>query len=137
MRQEIFSKTVKLLPIRAFTDPYSPASAESVSYRVWNPNDKNEYLVSGTMQLELGSVSGNPELMELDAVTVSDKPLEVFKLTSIPDDSDFTTLPVLISFVLPASLCLPSHRICQKTTRKLSKPSSGTSPQFFGLLSPL
>ena len=58
--------------------------AESVSYRVWSPDDHNDYLVSGTMLLKLGGVYGNPELMELDAVTVSSKPLEVFKLTSEP-----------------------------------------------------
>ncbi|MDB4503920.1 leucine-rich repeat protein, partial [Akkermansiaceae bacterium] len=41
---------------------------ESVSYRVWNPDDNNEYLVSGSMLLELGSTYGKPELLELDAV---------------------------------------------------------------------
>jgi hypothetical protein len=66
--------------------------AESVSYRVWNPNDKNEYLVSGTTLLELGSVYGNPELVKLDAVTVVvSKPLEVFKLTSEPFGFSFNT----------------------------------------------
>ena len=47
--------------------------AESVSYRVWNPNDNNDYLVGGTMLLELGNVYGNPKLMELDAVTVVER----------------------------------------------------------------
>ena len=65
--------------------------AESVSYRVWSPDDHNDYLVSGAMLLELGSVYGNPELMELDAVMVSDKPLEVFKLTSEPFGFSFNT----------------------------------------------
>jgi len=65
--------------------------AESVSYRVWSPDDHNDYLVSGTMLLELGSMYGNPELLELDAVTVSDKPLEVFKLTSEPFGFSFNT----------------------------------------------
>jgi hypothetical protein len=65
--------------------------AESVSYRVWNPDDHNDYLVSGTMLLELGSVYGNPELVKLNAVTVSRKPLEVFKLTSEPFGFSFNT----------------------------------------------
>ena len=65
--------------------------AESVSYRVWSPDDHNEYLVSGTMLLELGSMYGKPELMDLDAVTVVDKPLEVFKLTSEPFGFSFNT----------------------------------------------
>ena len=64
---------------------------ESVSYRVWNPDDHNDYLVSGTMLLELGGVSGNPGLVNLDAVTVAGKPIEVFKLTSEPFGFSFNT----------------------------------------------
>ncbi len=57
---------------------------EEVSYRVWNSNDKNEYLVSGTMLLESGAMYGNPELVELNAVEVVNKSLDIFNVTSEP-----------------------------------------------------
>ena len=43
------------------------------------------------MLLELGGVSGNPGLVNLDAVTVAGKPIEVFKLTSEPFGFSFNT----------------------------------------------
>jgi hypothetical protein len=58
---------------------------------VWNPDDHNEYLVSGAMLLKLGGVYGNPKLVKLDAVAVSRKPLPVFKLTSEPFGFSFNT----------------------------------------------
>mgnify|MGYP000327243939 CR=1 FL=1 len=66
--------------------------AEEVSYRVWNSDDNNEYLVSGTMQLELGEMYGNPELVELNAVEVVNKPLEVFNVISEPFGFSFNTM---------------------------------------------
>ena len=66
--------------------------AEEVSYRVWNSDDNNEYLVSGTMLLELGEMYGNPELVELNAVEIVNKPLEVFNVTSEPFGFSFNTM---------------------------------------------
>ncbi|MDB4414366.1 DUF5011 domain-containing protein [bacterium] len=66
--------------------------AEEVSYRVWNRDDNNEYLVSGTMLLELGARYGNPELVELNAVEVVSKPLQVFNVTSEPFGFSFNTM---------------------------------------------
>ncbi|MDB4765035.1 DUF5011 domain-containing protein, partial [Akkermansiaceae bacterium] len=66
--------------------------AEEVSYRVWNRDDNNEYLVSGTMLLELGARYGNPELVELNAVEVVNKPLQVFNVTSEPFGFSFNTM---------------------------------------------
>ncbi|MCH1498768.1 MAG: DUF5011 domain-containing protein, partial [Akkermansiaceae bacterium] len=66
--------------------------AEEVSYRVWNSDDDNEYLISGTMQLELGEMYGNPELVELNAVEVVNKPLEVFNVISEPFGFSFNTM---------------------------------------------
>ena len=66
--------------------------AEEVSYRVWNSDDNNEYLVSGTMQLELGGMYGNPELVELNALEVVNKPLQVFNVTSEPFGFSFNTM---------------------------------------------
>ena len=66
--------------------------AEEVSYRVWNSDDNNEYLVSGTMLLELGEMYGNPELVELNAVEVINKPLQVFNVTSEPFGFSFNTM---------------------------------------------
>ncbi|MDA7655330.1 DUF5011 domain-containing protein, partial [Akkermansiaceae bacterium] len=66
--------------------------AEEVSYRVWNRDDNNEYLVSGTMLLELGARYGNPELVELNAVEVLEKPLQVFNVTSEPFGFSFNTM---------------------------------------------
>ena len=66
--------------------------AEEVSYRVWNRDDNNEYLVSGTMLLELGARYGNPELVELNAVELVNKPLQVFNVTSEPFGFSFNTM---------------------------------------------
>ena len=66
--------------------------AEEVSYRVWNRDDNNEYLVSGTMLLELGARYGNPELVELNAVEVVEKSLQVFNVTSEPFGFSFNTM---------------------------------------------
>ena len=66
--------------------------AEEVSYRVWNRDENNEYLVSGTMLLELGARYGNPELVELNAVEVVEKPLQVFNVTSEPFGFSFNTM---------------------------------------------
>jgi hypothetical protein len=110
--------------------------AESVSYRVWNPNDKNEYLVSGTMQLELGSVYGNPELVKLDAVTVVSKPLEVFKLTSEPFGFSFNTA-VGRSYTVEATGDLRSWKAVELfqgsggEIRFTAKPTSSGKSQFF------
>mgnify|MGYP000754815930 CR=1 FL=1 len=57
---------------------------EEVSYRVWNSGDKNEYLVSETMLLDLGDRYGNPEPVELNAVELVNKSLEIFNVTSEP-----------------------------------------------------
>lgn len=65
---------------------------EEVSYRVWNPHDNSEYLVSGAMPLELGGIYGNPEVVELDAVEVVAKRLEVFSITSEPFGFSFSTM---------------------------------------------
>jgi hypothetical protein len=65
---------------------------EEVSYRVWNPNDNNEYLVSGVMPLELGMVYGNPEPIELNAIEVVVKPLQVFNVTREPFGFSFNTM---------------------------------------------
>ena len=66
--------------------------AEEVSYRVWNPHDHSEYLVSGTMLLELGGMYGNPELVELNAVELVNKPLQVFDVTREPFGFSFNTM---------------------------------------------
>ncbi len=57
---------------------------EEVSYRFWNSGDKNEYLVSETMLLDLGDRYGNPEPVELNAVELVNKSLEIFNVTSEP-----------------------------------------------------
>ena len=110
--------------------------AESVSYRVWNPNDKNEYLVSGTTLLELGSVYGNPELLELDAVTVVSKPLQVFKLTSAPFGFSFNTM-VGRSYTVEATGDLQRWKAVELfqgsggEIRFTAKPTSSGKSQFF------
>jgi hypothetical protein len=110
--------------------------AESVSYRVWNPNDKNEYLVSGTTLLELGSVYGNPELVKLDAVTVVDKALEVFDVTSEPFGFSFNTM-VGRSYTVEATGDLRSWEAVELfqgsggEIRFTAKPTSSGKSQFF------
>jgi hypothetical protein len=110
--------------------------AESVSYRVWNPNDNNDYLVSGTMLLEPGKVYGNPILMELDAVTVVDKPLQVFKLTSEPFGFSFNTA-VGRSYTVEATGDLRSWKAVEQfqgsggEIQFTAKPTSSGKSQFF------
>jgi hypothetical protein len=110
--------------------------AESVSYRVWNPNDNNEYLVSGTMLLELGSMYGKPELMELDAVTVVDKPLEVFNVTSEPFGFSFNTM-VGRSYTVEATGDLQRWKAVELfqgsggEIRFTAKPTASGKSQFF------
>ena len=110
--------------------------AESVSYRVWNPNDKNDYLVSGTMQLELGGMYGNPELVKLDAVTVVSKPLEVFKLTSEPFGFSFNA-KVGRSYTVEATGNLRTWEAVELfqgsggEIRFTAKPTSSGGAQFF------
>ncbi len=110
--------------------------AESVSYRVWSPDDHNDYLVSGTMLLELGSMYGNPELLELDAVTVSDKPLEVFKLTSEPFGFSFNTA-VGRNYTVEATGNLRRWKAVELfqgsggEIRFTAKPTSSGGAQFF------
>jgi hypothetical protein len=110
--------------------------AESVSYRVWSPDDHNEYLVSGTMLLELGSMYGKPELMDLDAVTVVDKPLEVFKLTSEPFGFSFNTT-LGRSYTVEATGDLQRWKAVELfqgsggEIRFTAKPTSSGGAQFF------
>jgi len=110
--------------------------AESVSYRVWNPDDHNEYLVSGTMLLELGNTYGKPELLELDAVTVVDKPFQVFKLTSEPFGFSFNTA-VGRSYTVEATGDLGVWKAVELfqgsggEIRFTAKPTSSGGAQFF------
>jgi hypothetical protein len=110
--------------------------AESVSYRVWNPNDKNDYLVSGTMQLELGGMYGNPELVKLDAVTVVDKALQVFNVTSAPFGFSFNTMIGRI-YTVEATGNLQRWKAVELfqgsggEIRFTAKPTSSGGAQFF------
>ena len=113
--------------------------AESVSYRVWSPDDHNDYLVSGTMLLELGSMYGKPELMDLDAVTVSDKPLEVFKLTSEPFGFSFNTTfgrnyTVEATGDLGVWKAVELFQGSGGEIRFIAKPTSSGGAQFFRVL---
>ena len=110
--------------------------AETVSYRVWNPDDHNEYLVSGTMLLELGSMYGKPELMELNAVTVVDKALQVFNVTSAPFGFSFNTA-VGRSYTVEATGDLRRWKAVELfqgsggEIRFTAKSTSSGKPQFF------
>ena len=113
--------------------------AESVSYRVWNPEDHNEYLVSGTMLLELGSMYGKPELLELDAITVVGKPLQLFNITSEPFGFSFNstvgrsyTVEVTRDFQRwkPVELFKGSGGVIRFT----AKPTFGNKPKFFRII---
>jgi hypothetical protein len=113
--------------------------AESVSYRVWNPDDYNEYLVSGTMLLELGSMYGKPELMELNAMTVVDKALQVFNVTSEPFGFSFDTT-VGRSYIVEATGDLRRWKAVELfqgsggEIRFTAKPTSSGKSQFFRVL---
>jgi hypothetical protein len=110
--------------------------AETVSYRVWNPDDHNEYLVSGSMLLELGSMYGKPELMELNAVTVVDKALQVFNVTSAPFGFSFNTA-VGRSYTVEATGDLRRWKAVELfqgsggEIRFTAKSTSSGKPQFF------
>ena len=112
---------------------------ESVSYRVWNPDDRNEYLVSGTMLLDLGSIYGKPELMELDAVTVVDKAFQVFNVTSEPFGFSFNTT-VGRSYTVEAAGDLRRWKAVELfqgsggEIRFTAKPTSSGKSQFFRVL---
>ncbi len=110
--------------------------AESVSYRVWNRDDHNDYLVSGTMLLELGGVYGNPKLVNLDAVAVAGKPLQVFKLTSEPFGFSFNTT-VGRSYTVETAGDLRAWKAVELfqgsggEIRFTAKPTSSGESQFF------
>ena len=110
--------------------------AESVSYRVWNRDDHNDYLVSGTMLLELGGVYGNPKLVNLDAVAVAGKPLQVFKLTSEPFGFSFNTT-VGRSYTVETAGDLRAWKAVELfqgsggEIRFTAKPTSSGEAQFF------
>lgn len=110
--------------------------AEEVSYRVWNSDDKNEYLVSGTMLLELGEMYGNPELVGLNAVEVFNKPLQVFNVTSEPFGFSFNTM-VGRNYTIEATGDLRTWKaveLFQGTGGEIRftvKPASTGNPQFF------
>ncbi|MDG1364357.1 MAG: DUF5011 domain-containing protein, partial [Akkermansiaceae bacterium] len=112
---------------------------ESVSYRVWNPDDNNEYLVSGSMLLELGSTYGKPELLELDAVTVVDKPFQVFNVTSEPFGFSFNTT-VGRSYTVEAAGDLRRWKAVEQfqgsggEIRFTAEPTSSGKSQFFRVL---
>mgnify|MGYP005695498291 FL=1 len=113
--------------------------AESVSYRVWNPDDHNEYLVSGSMLLELGNMYGKPELLELDAVTVVDKPFQVFNVTSEPFGFSFNTA-VGRSYTVEVAGDLRRWKAVELfqgsggEIRFTAKPTSSGRSQFFRVL---
>jgi hypothetical protein len=110
--------------------------AEEVSYRVWNSDDNNEYLVSGTMQLELGEMYGNPELVELNAVEVVNKPLQVFNVTSEPFGFSFNTMAGR-NYTVEATGDLRTWEAVELfqgsggEIRFTAKPTSSGKPQFF------
>ena len=110
--------------------------AEEVSYRVWNSNDNNEYLVSGTMQLELGEMYGNPELVELNAVEVVNKPLQVFNVTTEPFGFSFNTMAGR-NYTVEATGDLRTWEAVEqfqgsgREIRFTAKPTSSGKPQFF------
>ena len=110
--------------------------AESVSYRVWNPDDHNEYLVSGTMLMELGNMYGKPELLELDAVRFIGKPPRVFNITSKPFGFSFNTT-VGRSYTVEVTRDLQRWKPVQLfhgsggEIRFTAKPTFDNKPQFF------
>jgi len=110
--------------------------AESVSYRVWNPEDHNEYLVSGTMLLELGSMYGKPELLELDGVRFIGKPPRVFNITSEPFGFSFNTT-VGRSYTVEVTRDLQRWKPVQLfhgsggEIRFTAKPTFDNKPQFY------
>ena len=113
--------------------------AESVSYQVWNPEDHNEYLVSGTMLLETGSLYGKPELLELDAVTVVGKPIQVFNITSEPFGFSFNST-VGRSYTVEVTRDLQRWKPVELfqgsggEIRFTAKPTFSNKPQFFRII---
>ena len=110
--------------------------AEEVSYRVWNLDDQNEYLVRGTMLLELGGMYGNPELVELNAVQVVEKSLQVFNVTKEPFSFSFNTT-VGRNYTVEATGDLQAWKAVELfqgsggEIRFTAKPASSVKPQFF------
>ncbi|MDG1363209.1 MAG: putative Ig domain-containing protein [Akkermansiaceae bacterium] len=110
--------------------------AEEVSYRVWNLDDQNEYLVRGTMLLELGGMYGNPELVELNAVEVVEKSLQVFDVTREPFGFSFNTT-VGRSYTVEATGDLQAWKAVELfqgsggEVRFTAKPTSSGEAQFF------
>ncbi len=106
---------------------------------MWSPDDHYDYLVSATMLLEPGAMYGNPELLELDAVTVSRKPLEVFKLTSEPFGFSFNTT-LGRSYTVEATGDLQRWKAVELfqgsggEIRFTAKPTSSGGAQFFRVL---
>ena len=113
--------------------------AESVSYQVWNPEDHNEYLVSGTMLLETGSLYGKPELLELDAVTVVGKPIQLFNITSEPFGFSFNST-VGRSYTVEVTRDLQRWKPVELLQgsggeiRFTAKPTFSNKPQFFRII---
>ena len=113
--------------------------AESVSYRLWNPEDHNEYLVSGTMLLELGSMYGKPELLELDAITVVGEPLQLFNITSEPFGFSFNST-VGRSYTVEVTRDLQRWKPVELfkgsggVIRFTAKPTFGNKPKFFRII---
>ena len=110
--------------------------AESVSYRVWNPNDHNEYLVSGTMLMDLGNMYGKPELLEFDAVKFIGKPPRVFNITSKPFGFSFNTT-VGRNYTVEVTRDLQRWKAVQLfhgsggEIRFTAKPTFSNKPHFF------
>ena len=113
--------------------------AESVSYRVWNPADHNEYLVSGIMLLELGSMYGKPELLELDASRFVGKPPQLFNITSEPFGFSFNST-VDRSYTVEVTRDLQRWKPVELfkgsggVIRFTAKPTFGNKPQFFRII---
>jgi hypothetical protein len=88
------------------------------------------------MLLELGSMYGKPELMELNAVTVVDKALQVFNVTSAPFGFSFNTA-VGRSYTVEATGDLRRWKAVELfqgsggEIRFTAKSTSSGKPQFF------
>ena len=113
--------------------------AESVSYQVWNPEDHNEYLVSGTMLLETGSLYGKPELLELDALRFVGKPPQLFNITSEPFGFSFNST-VGRSYTVEVTRDLQRWKPVELLQgsggeiRFTAKPTFSNKPQFFRII---
>ena len=109
---------------------------EEVSYRVWNPDDNNEYLVSGAMPLEPGGIYGNSRVVELNAVEVVVKRLEVFNITNEPFGFSFRTI-VGRNYLVEATGDLQTWEAVKlfqgsgSEIRFTAKPTSRETSKFF------